>query len=318
MTLAALMLAGGALAETREDGTGGAVAAPTTELLPPQKSALAIGAGATLAPNGSQAGLLPFGAGLSFGLNTEVGLRLDALPPAAGGAGFGGTRVGVRARRRVLGTDGTGVPLVLDVWGTGLTGGWGGGVGAVTGVVGWAGGVYPAVGVGWTESGSFHGSASVVLARYVQQHLRVMVEADMRVGGLGLDAAEGRAGVRVRLVKGVHLLAWAGGGYATQTPWGGGGLRVTLYSVDPLETDRDGDHVADWHDRCVVEKEDEDEFEDYDGCPDPDNDGDGILDAQDESPNGEAATPLRYTEATPTLRMRVHERGMPGEDPDAP
>ncbi len=52
----------------------------------------------------------------------------------------------------------------------------------------------------------------------------------------------------------------------------------------PEETDRDGDGVPDFKDRCPREAEDRDGFQDDDGCPDTDDDGDGIVDAFDAKP----------------------------------
>ncbi len=51
------------------------------------------------------------------------------------------------------------------------------------------------------------------------------------------------------------------------------------------EQDRDGDAIADAHDRCPTEPEDRDGHDDADGCPDPDNDGDGIPDLSDRCPD---------------------------------
>ncbi|MCL2778838.1 MAG: OmpA family protein [Polyangiaceae bacterium] len=54
---------------------------------------------------------------------------------------------------------------------------------------------------------------------------------------------------------------------------------------EPRWSDRDGDGIPDWLDKCPDEPEDFDGFEDEDGCPDPDNDHDGIPDVIDKCPN---------------------------------
>ncbi len=48
--------------------------------------------------------------------------------------------------------------------------------------------------------------------------------------------------------------------------------------------DRDGDQVADKHDKCPDKPEDRDDFEDNDGCPELDNDRDGVPDTRDQCP----------------------------------
>jgi OmpA-OmpF porin, OOP family len=62
------------------------------------------------------------------------------------------------------------------------------------------------------------------------------------------------------------------------------GVRWSPRRADPPFRDRDVDGIADVHDRCPDQAEDEDGFEDADGCPDPDDDRDGVADDVDECP----------------------------------
>jgi hypothetical protein len=55
--------------------------------------------------------------------------------------------------------------------------------------------------------------------------------------------------------------------------------------LGPEDTDRDGDGIPDFRDRCPTQAEDRDSFEDDDGCPDLDNDRDGVKDAFDARPD---------------------------------
>lgn len=314
-----VLLATMAAAEVRIDGSSGGVTAPTAEMLPPEKMAFAFGLSGDATSEGAQIGALPFGAGFSYTRDTEVGLHLDLQPRGLDDPTFYGTRVGAVVRQRVLGRDEIHAPLVLELAGTGVTGDWGGSLTAITGFKVWGIGVYPSAGVGWSEQRQANVEGHLVVARYLQSKVRMLGELNTRVGLDGLQAADARIGVRVAAYRRAHLLAWAGGGLADGAPWGGGGLTVALYALDPLEVDRDRDEIPDWQDTCPFQGEDDDDWEDDDGCPDPDNDGDGIPDAQDETPNGEKAEEKRgYPDDTPHLRMRIHERGFPGEDPDAP
>ncbi len=51
-----------------------------------------------------------------------------------------------------------------------------------------------------------------------------------------------------------------------------------------VDTDTDGDGLADAVDRCPAEAEDRDGYADDDGCPELDNDADGLADTSDECP----------------------------------
>jgi hypothetical protein len=55
--------------------------------------------------------------------------------------------------------------------------------------------------------------------------------------------------------------------------------------LGPEDTDRDGDQIPDFRDRCPTQAEDLDGFEDDDGCPDYDNDRDGVKDQFDARPD---------------------------------
>lgn len=313
-----VLLALAARAEVGVDATSGAVTAPTAEMLPPGKMAFAFGLSSQVSTEGLQLGALPFGAGFSYSKDTEVGIHLDIQGETLANPSFDGTRVGITARHRLLGRDEVHTPLVLELDATGITGEWGAQLTAVTGFKVGEFGVYPSLGVGWRESDSAAAEVQVAVARYLHKRLRMLGEVGARVGLGGLQSADARVGLRVAAYRRAHVIAWAGGGWAGGAPWGGGGVTLALYAVDPLEVDRDDDGISDWTDTCPHAAEDKDRFEDDDGCPDPDNDQDGIPDALDETPNGETVSPTKYKAETPLLRMRIHERGFPGEDPDAP
>lgn len=307
-----------ARAESRADGTSGGLTAPTAEVLPRGKTAFAISANTAISTEGAQFGVLPFGVGYSFGRNTELGFLVDLQGQSLENPTFGGSRLGVRYRRRLSGDKNGTPPLVVEAAVDGFTGGWGADLTAVTGfrLGGWD--VHPSLGGAWSESDSFAATGALVVARYLPSGLRLLGELTARGAPDGLESLEGRLGVRLALAKRVHMHVWGGGGLLGAAPWGGGGATVLLYALDPRDLDRDGDTVTDWKDKCPANAEDVDKFEDYDGCPELDNDGDGIPDAKDPTPNGESHTPLQYSESTPLLRMRIHERGLPGDDPDAP
>lgn len=307
-----------ASAEVGLDATSGAVSAPTAEMLPPGKMAFAFGMSTQASTEGFQLGALPFGAGFSYSKDTEVGLHLDIQGQTLGNPSFDGTRVGMNVRHRLLGRDEVHVPLVLELDATGITGEWGAQLTGVTGFKVGGFGIYPSLGVGWRESDSAAAELQVAVARYLQKRLRMLGEIGARVGLEGLQSADARIGLRVATYRRAHILVWAGGGWAGDAPWGGGGVTLALYAVDPLEVDRDEDGISDWTDRCPIDAEDVDRFQDDDGCSDPDNDQDGIPDIVDETPNGEEVKKHGYDYETPRLRMRIHERSFPGEDPDAP
>lgn len=62
------------------------------------------------------------------------------------------------------------------------------------------------------------------------------------------------------------------------------GFALTWRSAGP-DTDRDGDGVPDFRDRCPQVPEDRDGVADQDGCPEVDHDGDGIPDDRDACPD---------------------------------
>lgn len=307
-----------AAAESREDGTSGGIVAPTAEVLPRGRTAVAIGASAAATSAGDDYGILPFGVGYSYGKNTELGFLVGVEGVSLRDPEFSGTELGLRLRQRVSGGANKGLPVVLEAGGRGFTGDWSAELGAALGLQ--LGGLqlHPALSARWSQAGGFGGGATLVAAHYLLSSLRVVSEVELRAGETGLESLSGRAGLRLPIAKRVHVMAWGGGGLRGGAGWGGGGATLLLYALDPRDVDRDADQIGDWKDRCPDDVEDVDKFEDYDGCPDPDNDGDGIPDARDETPNGESATPLQYSESTPLLRMRIHERGLPGDDPDAP
>ena len=63
------------------------------------------------------------------------------------------------------------------------------------------------------------------------------------------------------------------------------GVRFTPRPSPSSYSDRDGDGVPDFADRCPRAEEDQDGFEDGDGCPEEDNDRDGVPDDVDECPD---------------------------------
>jgi OmpA-OmpF porin, OOP family len=91
------------------------------------------------------------------------------------------------------------------------------------------------------------------------------------------------AGMRVGLPK--MFSVTAGGGLGIIRGIGAPKYRAFLnVAWSPNFSDRDGDGVYDYEDRCNDSAEDMDGFRDGDGCPDLDNDGDALLDAQDKCP----------------------------------
>ena len=155
---------------------------------------------------------------------------------------------------------------------------------------------------GWAGAGLQGGVGTVGLA----------AEQRVRVGEGALQQLDGRIGVTFRVRDRASLLAWGGGGASRGAPWLGGGLALQLASSDPRRRDVDGDTVPDWTDRCRFEPEDLDAFEDLDGCPDPDNDADGVPDLEDPTPNGEPEPDEGHEGPTPTLKMRIKPRRLPG------
>ncbi len=69
------------------------------------------------------------------------------------------------------------------------------------------------------------------------------------------------------------------------------GVRFTPRPTGSSYSDRDGDGIPDFADRCLSEAEDYDGFQDDDGCPEKDNDGDGVLDDDDECPDEPGSPP---------------------------
>jgi outer membrane protein OmpA-like peptidoglycan-associated protein len=91
------------------------------------------------------------------------------------------------------------------------------------------------------------------------------------------------AGMRVGLPK--MFAITAGGGLGIVRGIGAPKYRAFLaLAWSPNFSDKDGDGVYDFDDRCNDAAEDMDGFRDGDGCPDLDNDGDGLLDPQDKCP----------------------------------
>ncbi len=101
-----------------------------------------------------------------------------------------------------------------------------------------------------------------------------------------LDANPLEVDVSARMRMGGGLSFWLGGGAGLIKAVGSPKYRLFAgIQYSPETSDRDGDGVPDYRDKCPAQKEDRDGFQDDDGCPDPDNDKDGIPDTEDKCPN---------------------------------
>jgi OmpA-OmpF porin, OOP family len=107
--------------------------------------------------------------------------------------------------------------------------------------------------------------------------------SDFGKGYTDANPMEADVGMRVGLPKMFTLTA--GGGLGIIRGIGAPKFRGFLtIGWSPNFSDRDGDGVYDYEDKCPESPEDQDDFRDGDGCPDPDNDGDQLMDAQDKCP----------------------------------
>ncbi|MFH2010517.1 MAG: OmpA family protein [bacterium] len=125
------------------------------------------------------------------------------------------------------------------------------------------------------------------VATFGSWHMDILAELHGRTGlSVELDAnpVEVDAGIRFAMAGGLSLLLGAGAGLVKAV--GSPTFRIFLgVQYSPDWSDRDGDGIPDYKDKCPDQKEDKDGFEDHDGCPDLDNDKDGIPDDKDKCPN---------------------------------
>lgn len=308
-----LLLAGAARADAGLDGFTGVLLTPTAETLPRTKASFSVSGDAYAVDGGFQASALPFGLAVGMTRTTELGAALvldrDQGTQAVVAAGV----MSARVRQRVLYPSATRPALAVELGYAGYTGPWQTHTSFIASQRLFGMDLHASASARLAAGLDFGAGLTAGAERVLNDKARGVAEVALGVDRRGLSQAELRAGARYHLARRVYLVGWAGGGLYAGNPWGGVGLGGSFYAVDPSEADRDDDGVRDWKDACMFTPEDKDKFEDLDGCPDPDNDADGILDADDPTPNGDEKKSLKFTDPTPRLRMKIHERRLPGD-----